>query len=126
MGNASKFVGPLGGEVVAEFFDVGQSRSVPWERRAEAPRVLAALKRPDRGWNAVVVGEGTGCWFGNQFSLIAPRFAAYGMDLWVPELGGKFDARNPSHKVLMSVLGGMSESDAGTSRLGCVPPWMRR
>lgn len=111
LGNASKFVGPLGGEVVAEFFDVGQSRSVPWARRTEASRLLAALKRPDREWNAVVVGEGTRCWFGNQFSLIAPRFAAYGVDLWVPELGGKFDARNPSHKMLMSVLGGMSESE---------------
>jgi hypothetical protein len=33
------------------------------------------------------------------------------VDLWVPELGGKFDARNPSHKMLMSVLGGMSESE---------------
>lgn len=111
LGNASKFVAPLGGEVVAEFFDVGQSRSVPWERRTEASRLLAQLKRPDRGWSAVVVGEGTRCWFGNQFSLIAPRFAAYGVDLWVPELGGKFDARNPSHKMLMSVLGGMSESE---------------
>jgi DNA invertase Pin-like site-specific DNA recombinase len=29
----------------------------------------------------------------------------------VPELGGKFDDRNPSHKMLMSVLGGMSESE---------------
>jgi hypothetical protein len=29
----------------------------------------------------------------------------------VPELGGKFEARNPSHKMLMSVLGGMSESE---------------
>src|SRR5262249_51329030 len=37
--------------------------------------------------------------------------AAYGVELWVPELGGKFDARNPSHKMLMSVLGGMSESE---------------
>ncbi len=88
-----------------------QSRSVPWERRDEASRLLAALKDPHRGWNAVVVGEGTRCWFGNQFSLIAPRFAAYGVDLWVPELGGKYDPRNPSHKMLMSVLGGMSESE---------------
>src|SRR6266498_1095140 len=44
---------------------------------AEASRLLAELKRPDRGWDAVVVGEGTRCWFGNQFSLTAPRFAAY-------------------------------------------------
>ncbi|HET9254527.1 MAG TPA: recombinase family protein [Pseudonocardiaceae bacterium] len=109
--NARKFVEPLGGTVVAEFFDIGQSRSVPWERRDQAARLLAALKNPDRGWAGVVVGEGTRCWFGNQFSLTAPRFAAYGVELWVPELGGKFDARNPSHKMLMSVLGGMSESE---------------
>ncbi|MGW5645349.1 recombinase family protein [Saccharopolyspora sp. NPDC003752] len=111
LGTATKFVEPFGGTIEAEFFDVGQSRSVPWERRREAERLLAALKDPNRGWNAVVVGEGTRCWFGNQFSLVAPKFAAYGVDLWVPELGGKFDARNPSHKMLMSVLGGMSESE---------------
>ena len=29
----------------------------------------------------------------------------------MPELGGRFDERNPSHKMLMSVLGGMSESE---------------
>jgi hypothetical protein len=69
------------------------------------------LKDPRRTWTGVVVGEGTRCWFGNQFSLIAPRFAAYGVELWVPELGGRFDPRNPSHKMLMSVLGGMSESE---------------
>ncbi|MEU4746054.1 recombinase family protein, partial [Actinosynnema sp. NPDC023658] len=94
-GNARKFVEPLGGVVAEEFFDVGQSRSVPWERREEAARLLAALKNPYRGWNAVVVGEGTRCWFGNQFSLVAPKFAAYGVDLWVPELGGKFDDVRP-------------------------------
>lgn len=98
-------------QVVAEFFDVGQSRSVPWERRAEASRLLEVLKRSDRGWDAVVVGEGTRCWYGNQFSLTAPKFAAYGVGLWVPELGGQFDQKNPSHKMLMSVLGGMSESE---------------
>ncbi|MFF0146711.1 recombinase family protein [Amycolatopsis sulphurea] len=88
LGNARKSVEPLGGEVVAEFFDVGFSRSVPWDRRPEASRLLAELANPRRDWNAVVVGEGTRCWFGDQFSLIAPRFEAYGVDLWAPELGG--------------------------------------
>src|SRR2546429_9088170 len=36
LGNARKFGEPLGGRVVAEFFDVGQSRSVPWDRRGLA------------------------------------------------------------------------------------------
>jgi hypothetical protein len=94
--NAQKFVEPLGGRVVAEYFDIGQSRSVPWERRDVALQLLAELKNPNRGWAGVVVGEGTRCWFGNQFSLTAPRFAAYGVDLWVPELGGK--SRNATRR----------------------------
>lgn len=69
LGEAERFVGPLGGEVVEEFFDIGQSRSLPWERREQANEVLRALKNPDRGWQGLVVGEATRCWFSNQFSL---------------------------------------------------------
>ena len=84
LSNAAKFVRPLGGSIVAEFFDIGQSRSVPWERRNAASRLLSELRNRDRGWAGLVVGEGTRCWFGNQFSLTAPRFEAYGLDLWSP------------------------------------------
>jgi DNA invertase Pin-like site-specific DNA recombinase len=111
LSNARKFVEPLGGHIAAEFFDVGQSRSVPWERREAASALLRQLRNEARGWTGIVVGEGTRCWFGNQFSLTAPRFEAYGLDVWVPELGGRFESRNASHKMLMSVLGGMSESE---------------
>lgn len=45
------------GEVVTEFFDIGQSRSLPWKRRPEAARLLDAFRDPDRGFDAVVVGE---------------------------------------------------------------------
>jgi hypothetical protein len=55
--NAAKFVHPLGGVMVTEFFDVGQSRSVPWERRDAASRLLGELRNPDRGWTGVVVGK---------------------------------------------------------------------
>jgi hypothetical protein len=84
---------------------------VPWEGRVEASRLLAGLKDATLGWGAVVVGYGTRCWFGKQVSLIAHRFGAYGVDLWVPELGGRFDDRGPSHKMLMSEFGGMNESE---------------
>ena len=48
---------------------------------------------------------------GSATTLVAPRFAPYGAELWVPELGGKYDPHNPSHKMLMSILGGMSEPE---------------
>ncbi len=41
------------GQVVAEFFDAGQSRTVAWGRRPEA----AQLAGPGRGWDAIVIGE---------------------------------------------------------------------
>jgi DNA invertase Pin-like site-specific DNA recombinase len=65
LGEATRFVEPLGGVIVEEFFDIGQSRSLPWERRDEANRALQALKNSNRGWDGLVVGEATRCWFGN-------------------------------------------------------------
>ena len=57
---------PTGGVIVAEFFDVGQSRSLPWKRRPEASALLEALRRPDRGFEAVVVGEPARAFYGNN------------------------------------------------------------
>lgn len=84
---------------------------MPWHRRTHAARLLEDLRDPDRGWSGIVVGEGTRCWFGNQFSLVAPRIHAYGVSVWVPELGGKFDPNNVTHSMMMSMLGGLSESE---------------
>ncbi|MGW5452326.1 recombinase family protein [Nocardia sp. NPDC003979] len=108
LGNAEKFVS---GQIVKSYFDVGQSRSVPWHRRTHAARLLEDLRDPQRGWTGIVVGEGTRCWFGNQFSLVAPRIHAYGAEIWVPELGGRFDPNNVTHSMMMSMLGGLSESE---------------
>jgi DNA invertase Pin-like site-specific DNA recombinase len=32
------------GEIVEEFFDIGQSRSLPWKRRPEAARLLDSFR----------------------------------------------------------------------------------
>jgi DNA invertase Pin-like site-specific DNA recombinase len=45
------------GELVDEYFDIGQSRSPPWRRRPEAARLLATIKRAGRLFDAVVIGE---------------------------------------------------------------------
>ncbi|MDQ2812105.1 MAG: recombinase family protein [Actinomycetota bacterium] len=36
------------GTIVAEFFDAGQSRTLPWARRPQAAALMAALADPDR------------------------------------------------------------------------------
>ncbi len=45
------------GQIVAEFFDIGQSRSLAWARRPQAAALVAELADPERGWDAVVIGE---------------------------------------------------------------------
>ena len=45
------------GTIVEEFFDIGQSRSLPWKRRPESSRLLDAFRDEDRGFDGVVIGE---------------------------------------------------------------------
>ena len=75
------------GEIVAEFFDIGQSRSIPWKRRPQAALLLEALKNPQRGFEAVVIGEPQRAFYGNQYGLTFPVFVHYKVQLWVPEVG---------------------------------------
>jgi site-specific DNA recombinase len=100
-----------GGIIVAEFFDVDKSRSVPWPRRPEASRLLAELRDPERGFAAVVVGEPHRAFYGNQYGLTFPVFQHYDVALWVPEVGGAIDPNNEAHDLVMSVFGGMSKGE---------------
>jgi site-specific DNA recombinase len=62
------------GRIVAEFFDVGQSRVLPWPRRPQAAALLAAMADPDREFDAIVVGEYERAFYGDQYSWMAPLF----------------------------------------------------
>jgi DNA invertase Pin-like site-specific DNA recombinase len=62
---ANNLITPHGAEISAQFFDVGQSRSLPWQRRPEASRLLSALRNPARGFAAVVIGEPHRAFYGN-------------------------------------------------------------
>ncbi|HUF98538.1 MAG TPA: recombinase family protein [Ilumatobacter sp.] len=101
----------VSGEIVEEFFDIGQSRSLPWKRRPEALRLLAAFREPERGFDAVVIGEPQRAFYGNQFGLTFPVFVHYGIELWVPEVGGKVDPGSDAHDLVMSLYGGMSKGE---------------
>jgi site-specific DNA recombinase len=106
-----QLIEPARGEIVAEFFDIGQSRSLPWKRRPEAARLLSLLARPDRGFEAVVIGEPQRAFCGNQFGLTFPVFTHYGVGLWVPEVGGAVDPGSEAHDLVMTLFGGMSKGE---------------
>jgi hypothetical protein len=95
------------GQVVAEFFDEGQSRSVAWGRRPQAAALVALLADACRVWDAIVVGEYERAFYGSQHELMAPLFEHYGVQLWIPEAGGRVDfALEPrSARVVMHVSG---------------------
>ena len=81
---AETLIAPRGGEIVAEYFDIGESRSLPWKRRPEATRLLDALTNPDRGFEAVVIGEPQRAFYGSQYGDTFPLFVHFDVELWVP------------------------------------------
>ncbi|MBB5868089.1 DNA invertase Pin-like site-specific DNA recombinase [Allocatelliglobosispora scoriae] len=104
------------GVVVAEFFDVGCSRRLPWLQRPEASRLLAAMADPARAFDAIVVGEFERAFCGDQFRVLAPLLELYGVELWLPELNGPVDATNELHLSLLALLGVHSKREVQRSR----------
>ena len=111
LARSQSLIEPHGGVVVAEYFDIGFSRSLPWKRRPQATALLDALRRPDRGFEAVVIGEPARAFYGNQFGLTFPLFEHYQVELWVPEVGGRIDPGSDAHDLVMSLYGGMSKGE---------------
>jgi hypothetical protein len=74
------------GRIMARFSDTGEGRTVAWGRRPQAAALVAALADPERGWDAVVVGEYERAFYGSQYAMVAP-LQHYGVQLWMPEAG---------------------------------------
>lgn len=111
LARARTLIDPVGGTIVAEYFDIGMSRSLPWKRRPEAARLLGDLARSDRGFSAVVIGEPQRAFYGNQFGLTFPVFTHYDVELWIPEVGGAVDPGSDAHDLVMALYGGMSKGE---------------
>ena len=104
------------GTITAEFFDVGCSRRVSWERRPEAAALLEQAQGGDRPFDAVVVGEFERAFTDRQFEQVAGRLRWHGIRVWLPEAGGPVDLDAPTHRVLMQVLAAQSQREVVRSR----------
>jgi DNA invertase Pin-like site-specific DNA recombinase len=113
---ARQLIEPAGGEIVATYHDVDQSRSVPWERRPEAARLLDAIRNASRSWADLVIAEPQRAFAGNQFGLVYPVLVHYGVSLWVPEVGGRVDPDSEAHDLLMSLFGGLAKAERNRIR----------
>ena len=105
------------GVIVAESFDTGESRALPWTRRPQAAALVAALADPDRGWDAIVIGEYERAFYGKQFASMAPLFEHYGIQLWMPEVGGRVDWHAEDHEQTMLALGLSSKREITRTRV---------
>jgi DNA invertase Pin-like site-specific DNA recombinase len=104
------------GRIVAEFFDVGTSRSLPWARRPQAADLLAAAQDPDRGFDAVVVGEFERAFAGGDAPVVLALLASFGVQVWLPEARGPVDLGKPEHQALLLMLGHQSEREVLRNR----------
>ncbi|OLF05308.1 hypothetical protein BU204_37200 [Actinophytocola xanthii] len=104
------------GVVVVEFFDSGYSRRLSWMNRPEAAALLDAAADPDRGFDAIVVGEFERAFYGDQLQQLMPVLNRYGVQLWLPETGGPLDLNDVTHQALMLLLGAQSRREVLRSR----------
>ena len=64
LGRARSLIEPHGGTIVAKYFDIGETRALPWKRRPQAAALLTALADPQRGFDAVAIGEPQRAFYG--------------------------------------------------------------
>ena len=78
---------------------------------------MAALADPDRGWDAIVIGEYERAFCASQYASMAPLFEHYGVSLWMPEVGGRVDWHAEDHEQTMLALGLSSKREITRTRI---------
>ena|SRR5205823_3188351 len=69
---ARQLIEAVGGEIIATYHDIDQSRSIPWEAQARGRTTPHRLRDPNRQWADLVVPEPQRAFAGNQFGLVYP------------------------------------------------------
>jgi len=72
---------------------------------------------PDRGFDAIVIGEYERAFYGGQYAAMAPLFEHYGIQLWTPESSGPIDFQADEHEQMMLALGWQSKREITRTRI---------
>jgi hypothetical protein len=51
-----------------------------------------------RGWDVIVIGEYERAFYGGQYASMAPLSEHFGIQLWMPEVGGRIDFHAEDHE----------------------------
>src|SRR5680860_647687 len=111
LARSRSLIEPHEGEVVAKFFDIGLSRSLPWKRRPQATALLQALREPDRGFEAVVIGEPARAFYGKPVQPDLPRGCPLRRGAVGPRGRRRRGPGSDAHDLVMSLYGGMSKGE---------------
>jgi DNA invertase Pin-like site-specific DNA recombinase len=104
------------GMVVRDFFDAGYSRSLAWTHRPAARALLDLAADPDRGFDALVLGEYERGFSGDQLLHLLPHFHRHRVAVWIPEFRGPVDATDPTHRALIRMLGHQAQREVLRAR----------
>lgn len=72
---------------------------------------------PGRGFDVIVIGEYERAFHGSQYALMAPLFEHYGVQLWMPEAGGRVNFAAEGDEQLMLSLGVQSKREITRTRI---------
>jgi site-specific DNA recombinase len=99
------------GEITVEYFDIDVSRAAPWTSRPQSRQLLIDAESPGRLFDAVVIAEAPRAFYGNQWADVLPRLRHYGVEFWIPELGGLIDPTSTMTEMMLGFVGGMSKDE---------------
>ena len=78
--------------------------------------MLAELPSPERRFDAVVVGEYEQAFSGDEFAPVTAQFERAGVQMWLPEAGGRWVREDPMAQALVMVLGAQPQREVLRSR----------
>ncbi len=105
LADATGHVARHDGQIVADYFDVYPDGRRAWRHRRQAHQLLHAIEDPQRGFDAVVIGDTGSALTPAEYDDLLALCGEYGVQLWLPEVDEPVDPDNEEHQeVIMETL----------------------